>query len=149
MNDLAQSHCGIDRAAVLLAEDNEDDAFLFLRALKQAAFPVLVEHVVDGEAAVNRLRGLEQGQEPAVIILDIKMPRMDGFETLAWIREQPRYQKLPIVLFSSSDQACDHARAENLGADDYLVKPISLAEYTVVIHSLLRKWIGLHLPDTQ
>jgi CheY-like chemotaxis protein len=105
----AQNHCGIGRAAVLLAEDNEDDAFLFMRALKRSALPVRVEHVVDGEAAVIRLMGLEQGEEPSVIILDIKMPRMGGFETLAWIREQPRYQKLPhrhVFLLRPSHRPC-------------------------------------------
>lgn len=121
---------GSSASPVVVADDNPDDLFFFKRALKQAGCtsPVLAfEH---GQDAVNGLGQMIESpacELPCFLFLDIKMPRLSGFEVLAWARRQPRFSTLPIVMLSGSQAADDVAKAKELGATDYLVKPASAA----------------------
>jgi len=115
--------------AILLVEDNDDDIFLMRRALKGAriANPLLV--VEDGQQAVDYLSGTgqyadrEQFPFPAVVFLDLKLPMKSGLDVLDWIRKQPQFDNLVVLVLTSSSEPSDLKRAYSLGANSYLVKP--------------------------
>ena len=112
----------------LLVEDNEDDVFFMERAFKDAALKNPLRVVTNGEEAIDYLSGTgeysnrNQFPLPDIVFLDLKMPGIDGFEVLAWIRQQENFA-VPVVLLTSSAQEVDYRRARELGADCYLLKP--------------------------
>lgn len=116
---------------VLLVEDNPDDSFLMRRALKKTGLELQLHAVTDGQAAVNYLRGAEEFADreryplPAVIFLDLKLPFLNGFQVLEWIREHPLLHDLNVVILTSSGEDRDFKRAQQLGVAAYLVKPPS------------------------
>ncbi len=108
---------------ILLAEDSEDDAYFFRRALRDSPELEVIWHASDGDEAVRYLRGddgfgnRERYPLPDVLVLDLKMPRRNGFEVLEWLRG--KFPKLKVGVLSSSDEPADVARAEALGAHLY------------------------------
>lgn len=115
---------------LLLVEDSEDDAFFFKRALQKSGSACSLQHSLDGGEAIEFLsRAGEAGGHPwpEKVFLDLKMPVMNGFEVLDWIRMQSFPRELDIIVLSGSDQPADKARAAKLGASGYLVKPITPA----------------------
>jgi CheY-like chemotaxis protein len=116
---------------VLLAEDSEDDAYFFKWRFEQAGLGCVVHHVLDGGAAIEFLRttkAAEPERLPCLMFLDLKMPVVNGFEVLSWLRERPAYSGMPVIVLSGSDQQIDKDRAFDLGAADYLVKPAKVAD---------------------
>ncbi len=119
---------------VLHVEDSEEDAFLFKRAFHHAKLAARLVQVRDGEQAVSYLEGSgtyadrEQYPVPDIVLLDIKMPGMSGFDVLKWARRKERYQQLPIFMLSSSNLEEDASEAKALGADGYLFKSLNLGE---------------------
>src|SRR5262245_26088323 len=119
---------------ILVAEDEETDALILRMAAKQAglANPLVVVH--DGSDVVTYLEGAGQYADralhplPALLILDLKMPRMTGFDVLSWLGTHPHFKRLPAVVLSSSCQDSDVAKARDLGAREYHVKPHHLGE---------------------
>jgi len=119
-----------ERAVILLAEDREDDIYLVRRAFQKGGIinPLFV--VRDGEEAVAYLQGRgryfnrEEFPLPALLLLDLKMPKMDGFEVLKWIRQQSGFSSLRVVVLTSSDAIRDVNVAYHLGANSFLVKPM-------------------------
>ena len=111
---------------ILSAEDDENDAFLLQRAFRRAGLSQL-RTVPDGQAAVEYLGGKTiytnraAHPMPALVLLDINMPRLAGLEALAWIRHQPDLKALPVVMLTSSIQAKDLREAYSLGASAFLV----------------------------
>ena len=128
--------------AVLLAEDSENDVLMFRRAARRAKFSQPLHVVTNGEEAVAYLKGEGQfGNRaqyplPGLILLDLKMPRMDGFEVLQWVRRQPQFTALQVVVLSSSDEIRDINRAYQLGANSFLVKPLSFDEFVGMLEAL-------------
>ena len=116
--------------ALLLIEDNEDDIFAFKYALKKVGFTGPLRVATDGQQAVDFLRGAEAPGSvvPSLVFLDLKLPYIDGMEVLAWIRSEPRFKSLPVVVLSGSNENRDRQRATALGIMDYLVKPVSLED---------------------
>jgi len=113
-------------ANILLVEDSEDDAYFFRRALKKTGVPCECVHLWDGGAVANYLKN-HPGQ-PHLLFLDLKIPVLNGFEVLNWIRDQNLNQHLEIVILSGSDDPKDISTARECGANDYLVKPVSVTE---------------------
>src|SRR5690349_9311232 len=120
---------------LLIAEDDDND-FLFLeRALMLEKFEANIRRVCDGDEAIEYLCGENHFADrdahpmPNLIVLDLKMPRKNGFEVLAWLRKQSELGTLPVVVFSSSEEPGDVENAYNLGATGYLVKPSSYLAY--------------------
>ena len=115
--------------AILLVEDNEDDTFFMQQALKDAAIENPLQHVEDGQAAMDYLAGQGRYSDraaypmPMVVFLDLKLPLKNGFEVLTWIRAQPHLEKLVVIVLTSSDEVVDLKRAYHLGANSYVVKP--------------------------
>jgi CheY-like chemotaxis protein len=135
-----------DRLKLLVAEDSEDDAFLLERALRQTGVAINAVFVRDGQQAVDYIGGSgEFGDRqrypmPAVIMLDLKMPRMDGFDVLGWLKSQPEYRRTPVIIFSSSDDRRDIDRAYNLGASVFLTKPGATGEMPDLVRVLDAYW---------
>ena len=108
---------------ILVVDDDPADTYFLRRAFKQAAIPNPVIGCGDGEDAIRFLESAKfGGQRPCLIFLDLKMPRMNGFEFLAWIRDQEEFGDMKVVVLSSSDLSEDREKALALGAIEYLVK---------------------------
>ena len=124
---------------VLLVDDNEDHRFLATRSLRALRPEVDVEVAVaaDGEEALERLA---EGELPDLVLLDIKMPRRDGFEVLEALRGEARTRGLRVVMMTSSENAADVARARALGADDYVTKAMDPREVRESVHAIVRRW---------
>lgn len=118
-------------APILVVDDEPADTYFLRRALKEAGVSNPVIGCADGEEAITYLESARfGGQRPGLIFLDLKMPRMNGPEFLGWIREQPEFAGLKVIVVSSSDMPADRARVLALGAHDYIVKfppPAALA----------------------
>ena len=132
---------------ILVAEDDPTDAFFLQRAFRRAGIQVELHFVRDGQEAIDYLQGKAPfadratHPQPQLLLLDLKMPRLDGFDVLGWIRKQPALNHLLVVLFSSSDEPKDIRRAYDLGANWYLVKPHSMEELTELIGRFKKYWL--------
>ncbi len=138
--------------AFLLVEDSSDDYILMERAFRKTEIPVLMKWVKDGHEAISYLSGEGKHRNrdlspwPALVISDIKMPQMGGFELLAWMRTMPAVQRIPFIMLSSSNHRTDINRAYDLGANSYLVKPGSFVALTQAVHFLKRYWLQVNQP---
>ena len=127
---------------VLLAEDSENDVLMFRRAARRANFSQPLHVVNNGEQVIAYLKGEGEFQDraqhplPGLVLLDLKMPRMNGFEVLQWVRRQSRFAALQVVVLSSSDEIRDINRAYQLGANSFLVKPLSFDEFVGMLEAL-------------
>jgi len=117
------------KPVILLAEDDDNDVFFMRRALQKSGIDFALQVVRDGQQAIDYLNGhgafSDRGQYPlpTVILVDLKMPFLDGFEVLTWIRTQPSLNGLPVAVLTSSAEERDRRRARELGARAYFVKP--------------------------
>ena len=130
---------------ILLAEDSPADAEMAIDALRDANLANPIVHVEDGVEALDYLlqRGAHAGREdglPAVLLLDIKMPRMDGLEVLKHIRSHDKLKKLPVVILSSSREESDLARSWDLGVNAYVVKPVDVDQFFRAVKMLGTFW---------
>ena len=139
---------------ILLAEDSPHDAEMAIDALREAHLVNPIVHVEDGVEALDYL--LRRGKytdrkdpDPAVLLLDIKMPRMDGLEVLRQLREDPRFKALPIVILSSSREESDLARSWDLGSNAYVVKPVDADQFFEAVRTLGRFWAVINEPPFQ
>ena len=139
-------------ATILIAEDNRDDALLIQRALRRANLINPLQVVANGEQVIQYLKGDGQYADrssyplPELVLLDLQMPRVSGLEALKWIREQPEFELLPVVILTSSDQAPDARRAFELGANSYLIKPGNFEELAQMAQRLGASWLLLKEP---
>lgn len=133
---------------VLSAEDEESDAFILRLAFQRASIKNRLVIVCDGAEAVNYLSGNGQYADrathplPSLLLLDLKMPRMSGFDVLAWLAVRPEFKNLPAVVLSSSSDETDMLKARQMGACDYFVKPHELSQFVKIIQSLRSRWLG-------
>lgn len=117
---------------MLYVEDDENDVFIMRRALQHSRRLWRVNAVADGQQAMNYLLGAgkyadrQEFTEPDIVLLDLSLPLMSGFEVLAAIRSWPEYARLPVVIFSSSLRREDRARCNQLGANGYVTKPFCI-----------------------
>jgi CheY-like chemotaxis protein len=144
-----------ERAVILLVEDRQDDVLLIRKALARAHVTNPFFAVRDGEEAIDYLRGSgryanrEEFPLPGLILLDLKMPRMDGFQVLEWIRGQPGLSGMVVLVLTSSDQLRDVNRAYALGASSFLVKPSDFENFVELGNLLRNYWIKTaKLPET-
>lgn len=139
---------------ILLAEDSPHDAEMAIDALREAHLANPIVHVEDGVEALDYLR--RRGKwadrpegDPAVLLLDIKMPRMDGLEVLNDLRRDGRFKALPIVILSSSREESDLARSWDLGVNAYVVKPVDVDQFFDAVRTLGRFWAVLNEPPSK
>jgi len=130
-----------------VAEDDPTDAYFFQRAFRRAGIPVTLHFVRDGQEAIDYLQGAGPFADrtahplPQLVLLDLNMPRLDGFEVLEWVRKQPELNGLQMVIFSGSDEPRNIDRAYGLGANWYLVKPHSLEELNALVGRFKKFWL--------
>ena len=134
---------------ILLAEDSLADAEMAIDALREANLANAIVHVEDGVEAMEYL--LRQGAfadrepgNPAVLLLDIKMPRLDGLEVLQRIRDNEDLKQIPVVILSSSREESDLARSWNLGVNAYVVKPVDVEQFFDAVRTLGKFWAVLN-----
>jgi CheY-like chemotaxis protein len=133
---------------ILVAEDEESDRLILQLAFKRAQLPNPLVLVSDGQEAVEYLS--EKGRSPdhnvdplpALLVLDLKMPRMDGFGLLAWVARQPEFKHIPAVVLSSSSDEVDMSKARELGARAYFVKPHRVAELIKIAQQMQARWLN-------
>lgn len=133
---------------LLHVEDDPNDILLLQRAFKKANLAINIQAVNDGDKAVGYLSGADAFADrekfplPALILLDLKMPRKSGLEVLAWIRGQEKLRRLLVVVFTSSKHDEDINRAYDLGANSYLVKPVGFDMLVEMAQLLHRYWLN-------
>jgi len=127
---------------ILHVEDNPDDVMLMNLAFNRAGISARLHVVNDGDEAITVLeKSTLNGGPPVCVLLDVKLPRVSGLEVLAWIREQPRLRRLPVILLTSSSQTADINRAYDLGANSFLVKPPDLDSLTQLVKTVAHYWV--------
>jgi two-component system response regulator len=142
----------LDRKTILLVEDNPNDVTLTMRALKKAN--ILNEVIVasDGEQAIDYLfgTGAYQGRDisepPVVVLLDLKLPRVDGFEVLRRLRGDPRTSMTPVVILTTSREERDLINGYQLGANSYIRKPVDFNQFAESVRQLGLYWLVLNEP---
>ncbi len=127
---------------ILVAEDDPDATFLLRHTLGQAGPGIRVAYTANGKQAIDFLQGKHEAEGtarelPTLFLLDIKMPRMDGFEVLEWLQRYPALRPQCIVVLTASPSPLDIKRAKELGADFYLVKPVGLPELQEIARELI------------
>ena len=144
-----------DAMVVLLVEDNPHHAEMIFRLLRNCGIPHRLQHVSDGEAALDYL--YQRGDyaddllypTPHLVLLDLRLPKVDGLEVLKQIKSSEDLRSLPVVVLSSSEADRDIATAYRQYANSYLVKPIDYEKFTVMMETLGLYWLTLnrhHLP---
>lgn len=135
-------------ACVLYAEDEKCDIFFLERAFQSTGSPHSLNAVPDGEQAVDYLAGKGRFADrarhplPALVLLDINMPKKSGLEVLKWIRQQPSFKSLTVLMLTSSPRPEDMEKARLLGADDYVLKPSDPVELVELVKSLHDRWLS-------
>jgi CheY-like chemotaxis protein len=140
----------ISECTILLAEDDPDAVFLLRRALQKADVKNPIEVARDGQEAIDYLSNQgayadrERYRLPALMLLDLKMPRKSGFEVLEWLRQQPGLKRLIVVVLTSSNQVADINRAYDLGSNSYLVKPADFDALINMGRDIGQYWLALN-----
>lgn len=131
---------------ILHVEDNPDDVILTALAFRKAGVDARLEVAEDGERAVALLEASAGSAPPACVLLDIKLPTMSGLEVLAWIRQQPKLQRLPVIMLTSSLLPRDVNEAYDLGANSYLTKPSDLDSLISLARTIHHYWLRTNVP---
>ena len=141
---------------ILVADDDAQDTMLVKLAVQRASLGLQLSSVKDGEEAIDYLMGRSKFADrqahpfPKMLLLDLKMPRLSGFDVLEFVRQQPGLKQLPIVIFSSSDDPRDIQRAYDGGANSFLCKPHSNEDLAALLKALEEYWCRFnHFPSCQ
>jgi two-component system response regulator len=142
----------VDDRVILLVEDNPDDQALTLRALKANNIMNPVVLVEDGAQALDYLFGTggyadrDTSVQPQVVLLDLKLPKVDGLEVLKRLRADRRTRLLPVVILTSSKEDRDVVNGYSLGANSYIRKPVDFSEFREAVRQLGLYWLLLNVP---
>ncbi len=142
----------MDAKSILLVEDNPSDIALARHALEIAHVTNRIDIAEDGEEALEYLfktgrhQSDPQDRLPAVILLDIKLPIVDGLEVLRALRENPKTKRLPVVIMTSSNEEQDLAKGYDLGVNSYIRKPVDFEQFANVIKQLGLYWLVINEP---
>jgi two-component system, response regulator len=141
----------MSKTSILLVEDNEDDVRLTLRAFKKNNLTNEIHVAADGQEALDFLfcEGAhamrDPSDQPDVVLLDLKLPRIDGLEVLRRLRSDPRTRTLPVVVLTSSNEERDLVESYRLGANSYVRKPVDFDQFMQAAHQLGLYWTVLNL----
>ena len=140
----------IDNVEILLVEDNPHDAEMTMRALKKSNFLNTVLWVEDGVQALDFIRCAgeyktrDASRQPKLILLDIKMPRLDGLEVLRELKGDERTRAIPVVVMTSSNEDRDLLESYRLGANGYVTKPVQYASFLEAVERIGLYWLTLN-----
>ncbi|HEU4440551.1 MAG TPA: response regulator [Burkholderiales bacterium] len=138
---------GFDEVEILLVEDNPEDAEMTLRALRQNNLANKVRWLKDGEEALDFVfrrgawAGREAGPLPKLIMLDIKMPKVDGIEVLRQVKGSPALKSVPVVVMTSSNEERDVVESYRLGVNSYIVKPVQFEDFMETVSKIGLYWV--------
>jgi len=136
------------KATILVADDDSNDLFLLVKSIEKSGLGHSVIAVINGQEAVDYLSGKPpyndriQTPLPDLFLLDLKMPRMNGFEVLLWLQGEEALKQIPVVVLSGSILEKDKAEALGLGAREYCVKPATGDEYIQFVKELHARWLA-------
>ncbi len=135
---------GVPPATILLVEDNPDDEALALRALGRSGWRdrIVVKH--DGQEALDYLLDRGGAAPPAVVLLDLKLPKLDGLEVLRALRADRRTRSQPVVILTSSREEQDLVASYDLGVNSYVRKPVDFVRFTATVGQLGTYWLALN-----
>jgi len=138
-----------EQIEVLLVEDNERDAELTMRALRKGGLADKLLWVKDGEQGLDYLfrRGAFSAREdvaPRLVLLDLKMPRVDGIEVLQAVKADERTRRIPVVVMTSSQEEKDVAQTYDLGVNSYVVKPVDFADIAEIVRQAGFYWLAIN-----
>lgn len=137
---------------ILLVEDNLNDAELSLYALKKFKIANSIYHARDGEEALSYLFDVSANEErrhiPRLILLDLKLPKVDGLEVLRKLKSDPRTHSVPVVVLTSSREERDIIESYHLGVNSYIVKPIDFEQFTEAVRNVGLYWLLLNQSPT-
>lgn len=133
-----------DAVEILLIEDNPDDAGLTIHALKKHNLGNNLLHLHDGEEALDFMFSAEFTNNPKVILLDLKMPKVDGMEVLRKIKSDDRRKVIPVVVLTSSKEERDVLESYELGVNAYIVKPVDFDKFVKAIAEIGHFWLLLN-----
>lgn len=142
----------VNEIEVLLVEDNPNDAELTARALKKHNLANRLLHVKDGEEALEYIFGTGRYAShnpvifPKVVLLDLRLPKVDGVEVLRRIRSNERTKAMPVVVLTSSQEESDRVTSYQLGANSYVVKPVDFENFSKAVADLGFYWLFLNKP---
>ena len=140
----------ISNPDVLLVEDNQDDEVLALRAIRRATGDLDIVIARDGVEALEFIFGNETDQEalpvnmPKLILLDVKLPRLSGFDVLRKIRANTNTRHIPVVMLTSSSEQKDILEAYEIGANSYIRKPVDFAEFSETVKYICTYWLTMN-----
>lgn len=138
----------LDKVPILMAEDNKNDVTLMRRAFADAGIPNPLIVVRNGREVIEYLAGEGEYADrakyplPGLMLLDLKMPWMDGFDVLSWLRRQPQFVGLPVVLLTSSKLQPEDVQSRLMGVYDYRVKPHDFGELVSLLADVRQCWLG-------
>jgi CheY-like chemotaxis protein len=135
----------LDVVEILLVEDRDEDAELTLRALKRAKLTNHVRRACDGAEALDMLLGAGAVIPTRMVLLDLKLPKIDGMEVLRRIKADPRTRKIPVVVLTSSKEDRDLEEAYQLGVNSYIVKPVEFDKFVEAVEQLGLYWSLLNV----
>ena len=136
---------------ILLVEDNPNDAELTLRALKKSKIASTIIHVHDGEEALEyvfargRFEGRDINSQPRLMLLDLKLPKIDGMQVLKAVKSDPRTKLMPVVILTTSKEENDILRSYELDANSYIVKPVDFDKFIDAVKELGLYWLLLNV----
>lgn len=133
-----------DGVEILLVEDNPQDVELTLRAFQKYHVANKIHVARDGEEALECLFGSEMRDKPRLILLDLKLPKVDGLEVLQRCKTDPRTKMIPITILTSSREERDLVKSYNLGVNSYVVKPMDFPQFTDAVRQLGMYWMLLN-----
>lgn len=143
---------GTNEVEILLVEDNQDDLDMTLRALRKSNLANCIQITRDGAEALDFIfcqgahAGRSFGNPPKVILLDLKLPKIDGLEVLKRIKADPRTKAIPVVVLTSSKEQKDVVESYDLGVNSYIVKPVNFESFATAIKELGMYWLLLNQP---
>jgi CheY-like chemotaxis protein len=134
--------------SILLVDDDQNDVLLVQRAIKKAGLPYPIIHRHDGEEAIDYLSGKPPYSDrtkhplPTLVLLDIKMPKLTGFDVLTWLQGRPELSKIPVIILTASVREEDQSEAQKLGAVGYRTKPVDFGDLVKIIQDVDARWLS-------